>query len=216
MIEVERNGVCDDKNIGCSSGLHAGSVQYATDFGAGGKVVLVEINPADVVSVPEDCNCQKLRACKYKVVGEYEIPLNDHYHNGYSKEDWNNNYNEDVGDDYNDHTETDTETYDGSNVYPKSFIDSQTIKTETEEIESVFDSLFQDKVAEKTPEPKHVANPAQNIADAATKLREFAASIGKVVEKATEPKPVELTEEQKLKNALQQLTETLKNRLKSL
>ena len=76
--------------------------------------------------------------------------------------------------------------------------------------------MFQDKVAEKTPEPKHVANPAQNIADAATKLREFAASIGKVVEKATEPKPVELTEEQKLKNALQQLTETLKNRLKSL
>lgn len=87
-IEVERNGVCDDKNLGCSSGLHAGSVQYATDFGRGGKVVIVEINPADVVSVPDDCSCQKLRACAYKVVGEYEVPLDHNYNNSYANEDW--------------------------------------------------------------------------------------------------------------------------------
>jgi hypothetical protein len=102
VIEVERNGVCDDKNLGCSSGLHAGSVAYATEFGRGGRVVIVEINPADVVSVPDDCNCQKLRACTYKVVGEYEVPLDHNYNNSYSNEDWNDDddtFEEDCGDD---------------------------------------------------------------------------------------------------------------------
>jgi hypothetical protein len=42
-----------------------------------GKLVLVEINPADVVSIPLDCECQKLRTCKYMVVQEYEVPLED-------------------------------------------------------------------------------------------------------------------------------------------
>ena len=83
-IEVKRNQVCDDKDIGCSKGLHAGSVSYATDFGIGGKVVVVEIDPADVVSIPTDCQCQKLRACAYKVVGEFEVPLNDNYCDAYS------------------------------------------------------------------------------------------------------------------------------------
>lgn len=98
-IEVERNGVCDDKNLGCSSGLHAGSVTYATDFGCGGRVVIVEINPADVVSVPDDCSCQKLRACRYKIVGEYEVPLNHNYNNSYSQEDW---HGDDVHDSYSE------------------------------------------------------------------------------------------------------------------
>jgi hypothetical protein len=39
--------------------------------------MIVEINPADVVSIPTDCQFQKLRTCKYKVVGEYEIDLTD-------------------------------------------------------------------------------------------------------------------------------------------
>jgi hypothetical protein len=39
--------------------------------------MLVEINPSDVVSIPTDCEFQKLRTCKYKVVGEYEIDLTD-------------------------------------------------------------------------------------------------------------------------------------------
>ena len=82
-IVVKRNQVCDDKNVGCSKGLHAGSVKYATEFGYGGKVVIVEINPADVVSIPTDCECQKLRACAYKVVGEFEAPLNNNYCDSY-------------------------------------------------------------------------------------------------------------------------------------
>ena len=74
-IEVERSSVDDDYTHECSHGLHAGSMAYAK--GHGNKVVLVEINPADFVSVPSDCNFQKLRCSKYKVVGNLEeyLPL---------------------------------------------------------------------------------------------------------------------------------------------
>lgn len=43
--------------------------------------MLVKIDPADVVSVPHDCECQKLRTCRYEVVSELEErkPLKDCY-----------------------------------------------------------------------------------------------------------------------------------------
>jgi hypothetical protein len=82
-----RNGVCDDAEIGCSQGFHAGSLEYAQSFGGtGSHVVVVEIDPADVVSVPKDCDCQKLRTASYKVVGIYsralEEPVVDEYFEG--------------------------------------------------------------------------------------------------------------------------------------
>ena len=78
VLEMPRNKVDDDKNVGCSYGFHAGTVEYAKDFmGREGHLMIVEINPADVVSIPTDCQFQKLRTCKYKVVGEYEIDLTD-------------------------------------------------------------------------------------------------------------------------------------------
>ena len=46
------------------------------DF-ARGKVVIVKVNPKDVVSVPHDCNCQKLRTCAYTVVAEHIGTLGD-------------------------------------------------------------------------------------------------------------------------------------------
>jgi hypothetical protein len=83
-IEMLRNSVCDDYQQGCAMGLHIGSLEYASTFG--GKMLIVEFDPADVVSVPSDCNCQKLRVCKYKVIGEYEKPLNDTYVNDNKQE----------------------------------------------------------------------------------------------------------------------------------
>jgi hypothetical protein len=74
-IEVERSSVCDQFSSHCAPGLHAGSLEYAKGWGE--RVVLVEINPADFVSVPDDANFQKLRCCKYTVIGELEelLPL---------------------------------------------------------------------------------------------------------------------------------------------
>lgn len=78
FLEMPRNKVDDNKEVGCSYGFHAGTLEYARGFRPmDGKLVLVEINPADVVSIPLDCECQKLRTCKYMVVQEYEVPLED-------------------------------------------------------------------------------------------------------------------------------------------
>jgi len=78
VLEMPRNKVDDNKEVGCSYGFHAGTVEYAKDFlGGSGHLMIVEINPSDVVSIPTDCQFQKLRTCKYKVVGEYEIDLTD-------------------------------------------------------------------------------------------------------------------------------------------
>jgi hypothetical protein len=72
-LNMRRNGVCDDANMGCSSGFHAGSYDYAKGYASnGGHLMVVEIDPRDVVSVPHDCDCQKLRTSKYVVVGVYE------------------------------------------------------------------------------------------------------------------------------------------------
>ena len=49
--EMRRSAVCDDADQGCSAGFHAGSLEYARGFGNGGNLMIVEINPADVVSV---------------------------------------------------------------------------------------------------------------------------------------------------------------------
>jgi hypothetical protein len=53
-------------------------LEYAKSFGGvGSRLLIVEINPADVVSVPLDSSCQKLRTAKYKVVSEFVRPLNE-------------------------------------------------------------------------------------------------------------------------------------------
>lgn len=83
VVEVERSSVDDDFRNGCSFGLHAGSLSYARGWGQ--RVILVEIDPADVVSVPSDCSCQKLRCCKYKVIGEYTGAMPEHYTDEFSE-----------------------------------------------------------------------------------------------------------------------------------
>lgn len=75
VVVMERNYVCDNPNVHCSHGLHAGSHEYASGFGA--KVVLVKINPKDCVSVPNDHDCQKLRVSAYQVVAECQGMLKD-------------------------------------------------------------------------------------------------------------------------------------------
>jgi len=78
VCEMTRSKVDDDRGRGCSNGLHAGALNYVAGYGsleAGDKIVIVKINPRDVVSVPSDCNFEKLRTCRYEVVGEYQGEL---------------------------------------------------------------------------------------------------------------------------------------------
>ena len=70
-IEVQRRCVDDNKDRHCSHGLHIGSYDYADSWaGQDGKLLLVEFDPQDAVSVPTDCHFQKLRVSKYRVVAD--------------------------------------------------------------------------------------------------------------------------------------------------
>lgn len=72
-VSMPRNAVCDNKDLTCSAGLHVCSLEYLKNFHSGiGHIIIVKVNPADVVSVPVDYNNSKMRVCKYKVIGEHK------------------------------------------------------------------------------------------------------------------------------------------------
>jgi hypothetical protein len=103
-IEVRRRCVDDNRRNSCSHGLHVGSFDYAKSWAGNGKLLMVRFNPADAVSVPEDCSCQKLRVSKYEILEEIEIaddseiekPFYGVYTNGDTEEE--NDYNYDYDD----------------------------------------------------------------------------------------------------------------------
>lgn len=76
IVEMPRSKVTHDPRNACAQGLHAGTWSYAGTF-TSGPYVAVKINPRDVVSVPTDCNGQKMRVCRYKVIDVLTGPLTD-------------------------------------------------------------------------------------------------------------------------------------------
>ena len=100
LVEMKRNKVDDDRHNGCSRGLHVGSLEYVRNYGGGNsKYVVVKVNPADIVSVPADEACQKVRVCKYDVVGMLEAEFTSSVVDSYDEDDdryW------DDSDDYDD------------------------------------------------------------------------------------------------------------------
>lgn len=81
ICEVPRSKVDSNRDNHCSAGLHVGAFDYAKEYGGinldddeggGNKLMICKVNPRDVVSVPSDCRCQKLRCCRYEVVSEFE------------------------------------------------------------------------------------------------------------------------------------------------
>jgi hypothetical protein len=53
-------------------GLHFCSRDYLSHFG-GERIMILKINPRDVVSIPVDYNAAKGRACRYEVIGELGV-----------------------------------------------------------------------------------------------------------------------------------------------
>jgi len=74
VLEMPRNMVDEDKNRTCSAGLHFCSISYLPHFGgsSGTRVVILKINPKDVVAIPADYNDSKGRTCRYEVIGEID------------------------------------------------------------------------------------------------------------------------------------------------
>jgi hypothetical protein len=73
VVEMPRSLVDFNAYVGCSTGLHVGTYAYAKSFAP--ALLEVHVNPRDVVSVPTDCDAQKIRCCRYTVVG----PVEDEY-----------------------------------------------------------------------------------------------------------------------------------------
>ena len=68
---MPRSLVNDNDSVTCSTGLHFCSFDYLGQFPvADYRVVVVEINPKDVVSIPTDYNNTKGRCCAYTVIEE--------------------------------------------------------------------------------------------------------------------------------------------------
>ena len=105
VCEMRRAKVDDNRSVGCSQGLHAGALNYVAGYGsvdAGDKIVIVKINPKDVVSVPNDCGCEKLRTCRYEVVGEYQGELLKPLYKSEFNEDSYYDEEEELYDEYDD------------------------------------------------------------------------------------------------------------------
>jgi hypothetical protein len=71
VVSMARNGVDDNPNNTCSEGLHFCSREYLNHFG-GERIVILKINPRDVVSIPVDYGYTKGRCSRYEVIGEIE------------------------------------------------------------------------------------------------------------------------------------------------
>jgi len=73
--EMPRDLVDDDREQTCSTGLHFCSKDYLSHYGSSSngtdKIIIIKINPKDVVSIPKDYNNTKGRCCKYEVLEEY-------------------------------------------------------------------------------------------------------------------------------------------------
>lgn len=72
VVEMARSDVDDNSYNGCSTGLHAGTYEYASGWTRIGRTLIVQINPRDVVSVPNDSSYAKLRVSRYTVISHVQ------------------------------------------------------------------------------------------------------------------------------------------------
>lgn len=109
VVKIDRSKVDADSNRTCSHGLHACASEYLGSFYAscdGYKVVMLEVDPRNVVAVPADYSFSKMRVCEYKVLCEVQPEdierIDSQY--GYSYDMYDEEYRESLDDswDYED------------------------------------------------------------------------------------------------------------------
>jgi hypothetical protein len=73
VCTMPRNKVDEDPNRTCSAGLHVCSFDYLPHFShANGHVMIVKVDPANVVAIPADYNATKMRVSQYVVIDEVQ------------------------------------------------------------------------------------------------------------------------------------------------
>lgn len=131
VVSMSRNQVDDNYGIDCSHGLHVGALDYVVGYGhfvkgqpvadGGNRLLLVKVNPKDVVSVPKYEGHTKMRVCEYTVVSEIKDVVKEldkvvYTSNAQSFEpdyccDNNCDCNDDYNDDYNSESDIDEVEY---------------------------------------------------------------------------------------------------------
>lgn len=131
--KMDRSEVDSNRDRTCSSGLHFCGASYLGCYGTNSRVVIVEVNPADVVAIPSDYNNAKGRAWTYKVVGDLHDAGTDFITEQYVVDDYEDDYVDESGDivetahpfSYNEYTCVEV---DRGFKRPKSFVHPKTGK----------------------------------------------------------------------------------------
>lgn len=85
VVSMPREACDSDRDATCSRGLHFCSYEYLPIFqqwnsNLGQKVILLKINPANVVAIPRDYNLSKGRTCEFYVVEEIDpVKIKEHF-----------------------------------------------------------------------------------------------------------------------------------------
>ncbi len=74
-VSIPRNQVSDDPKEACHFGLHVGAEGYASNFSD--RQIICKVDPENVVCVPYDHYQEKMRVCKYDVIGHKGDTLPD-------------------------------------------------------------------------------------------------------------------------------------------
>jgi hypothetical protein len=78
VVQMDRKDVDAVRAHHCSTGLHFCSERYLNGYGANGNgqaTLIVKVNPADVVSIPDDYNFSKGRTWRYEVIQVIPDPV---------------------------------------------------------------------------------------------------------------------------------------------
>lgn len=77
VVEKPRNQCDEDADVTCSYGIHFCSFKYLPQYYQGDesrRIMLVKIDPADVVAIPREYDTAKGRCCKLTVVQQVKEP----------------------------------------------------------------------------------------------------------------------------------------------
>ena len=126
---------CDSNpNNTCSSGYHFAAWGYLQHYGAShnNRIVIVKVDPAEVVAIPVDYNNMKGRACTYKVLKEIAVPeelknTSVYYDDDESNDEFGDGW---VDDDFEDYEE---EQEDGSEKDPRAAAKDELLKVMSDE-----------------------------------------------------------------------------------
>jgi hypothetical protein len=120
VLKMDRNQVNDDPNQTCQAGFHAAAHWYVSDHYGNEttqKIVIVKINPKNVVSIPIDYQNAKMRVCEYEVIDlckeEIKRPIYETWEDNTDYDPYDDSWNNedeswDTDEDSNECSEDDT------------------------------------------------------------------------------------------------------------